>query len=154
MFLYEPLEDEPLEHVEVRRVFDAPINEVWARYTDWVSWTRWAQLGKVHLDPPGSPDPDGVGAVRRITDLGITVWEEVLSFEPPRRMTYRVKRGGLPMRDHLGEVVLVEQGARTLLIWRSRFRSGLYCLGPAYQVLITWLFGRALEGLAADLQRK
>src|SRR5262249_1168459 len=53
MFLYEPAEDEPLEHVEVRRVFDAPINEVWARYTDYVSWTRWAQLGQVRLDPPG-----------------------------------------------------------------------------------------------------
>jgi hypothetical protein len=151
--VHEPVEDEPLQHVEVWRVFDAPIERVWERYTDYVSWTRWARLGQVKLDPPGSPDRNGVGAVRVISNTGITVWEEVLSFESPRRMTYRVKRGGLPMKDHLGEVVLVERGEETLLIWRSRFRSELYCLGPAYRVLITYLFNRALDGLAADLRR-
>ena len=143
-----------MQRVEVRHLIDAPIDRVWARYTDHVSWTLWAHLGRVELDPPGSPDPNGVGCVRVIRNPGVSVWEEILAFDPPRRMTYRVKRGGLPMKDHLGEVTLAAQGEQTLLTWRCEFRSRVPGLGPVFRVLIRSLFRRALLGLAKDLQRR
>jgi uncharacterized protein YndB with AHSA1/START domain len=145
---------EPLVHVEVSALIDAPADRVWARYTDYVSWTRWAGLGTVRLDRPGSPDRNGVGAVRVIENPGLTVWEEVLSFEPPRRLTYHVLHGGLPMKDQLGEVVLEPVGQQTRILWRSRFRSRLYGMGPAYRTLVTYLFRRALDGLAEDLKQR
>ena len=140
-----------MQYVEVKRVIDAPIDTVWARYTDHVSWTEWAGLGKVTLDRQGDPPPNGVGCVRAIASGGVKVIEEVLTFESPRRMTYRIVRGGLPIRDHLGEVDFEPHGDRTLVTWRCRFDSKIPGLGWIFRFFITRLFRNALEGLAKDL---
>jgi hypothetical protein len=137
-----------MRHVEVQQFVEAPVQAVWDRYTDHVSWTEWAGMGRVRLERQGTPPPNGVGAVRAISSAGVTVYEEVLTFEPPHRMTYRVVRGGVPMRDHLGEVVFVPQGTGTLVTWRCRFSSSIPGLGPLFQALVTQLFRRALRNLA------
>ena len=94
-----------MQHVEVERRFEAPPAQVWKVYTDHAGWTSWAGLGRARLVAEGQPDRNGVGAVRCFSTGGVSVFEEVLSFEPPKRMSYRVVRGGIPiMKDHLGEV--------------------------------------------------
>jgi SAM-dependent methyltransferase/uncharacterized protein YndB with AHSA1/START domain len=138
-----------MQHVEVERRFDAPPAQVWKVYTDHAGWGAWAGLGRARLETEGHPDRNGVGAVRCFTSGGISVFEEVLSFDPPKRMTYRVVRGGIPiMKDHLGEVVLEPDGAATRLIWRCRFGSKVPGLGAPMRWMITRLFRQALEGLA------
>jgi len=138
-----------MQHVEVERRFEASPAEVWKIYTDHAGWSRWAGLGRARLATEGSPDRNGVGAVRCFTTGGISVFEEVLTFEPPKRMTYRVVKGGIPiMRDHLGEVVLEPDGAGTRLIWRCRFDSSVPGLGAPMRWMVTRMFRRALEGLA------
>jgi SAM-dependent methyltransferase len=137
-----------MQHVEVERRFAAPPAQVWKVYTDHAGWTSWAGLGRARLVAEGQPDRNGVGAVRCISTGGVSVFEEVLSFEPPKRMTYRVVRGGIPiMKDHLGEVLLEPDGAGTRLIWRCRFDSRIPGLGAPMRWLVTRLFRRALEGL-------
>lgn len=137
-----------MQEVEVRRVIPAPLEAVWDRYTDHRSWTDWARIGTVTLDREGSPAPNGAGCVRIISRAGVRVFEEVLSFDPPHRMTYRVVRGGIPIKDHLGEVVFERHGSETLVTWRCRFNSKIPGLGGAFRVLITGLFRNALSGLA------
>jgi uncharacterized protein YndB with AHSA1/START domain len=138
-----------MQHVEVQRRFEAPPEEVWRVYTDHAGWSAWAGLGGVRLATEGHPERNGVGAVRCFTRGGLATYEEVLSFEPPKRMTYRVVRGGIPiMTHHLGEVVLEPEGAGTRLTWRCRFDSSLPGLGAPMRWMITLLFRRALEGLA------
>ncbi len=140
-----------MQRVEVQRVFNAPIDTVWARYTDHVGWTRWAGLGTVRLDRQGTPAPNGVGAVRAISSAGVTVYEEVLTFEPPKRMTYRVVKGGIPIKDHLGEVLFEARGDGTLITWRCQFESKIPGLGVLFRILITRLFSKALTGLSRQL---
>ena len=138
-----------MQHVDVERRFAAPPDQVWKVYTDHTGWSAWAGLGRARLETEGHPDRNGVGAVRCFTTGGVSVFEEVLSFEPPKRMTYRVVRGGIPiMKDHLGEVLLEPDGAGTRLIWRCRFDSSVPGLGAPMRWLVTRLFRRALEGLA------
>ena len=138
-----------MQQVEVERRFQAPPAQVWQVYTDHAGWSAWAGLGRARLETEGHPDRNGVGAVRCFTTGGLSVFEEVLSFEPPKRMTYRVVRGGIPiMKDHFGEVVLEPDGAGTRLIWRCRFGSKVPGLGAPMRWLVTRLFRRALEGLA------
>lgn len=141
-----------VQHVEVERVIHAPPDAVWERYTDHVSWTQWAGMGRVRLAREGVPAPNGVGCVRVITSAGVAVHEEVVSFEPPRRMTYRVLHGGIPIRDHLGEVEFAPCAGGTRVTWRCRFASRVPGLGRAFRWLVTTLFRRALAGLAADLE--
>ena len=138
-----------MQHVEVERRFEAPPSEVWKVYTDHAGWSAWAGLGRARLETEGHPDRNGVGAVRCFTTSGVSVFEEVLSFEPFKRMTYRVVRGGLPiMKDHLGEVLLEPDGAGTRLIWRCRFDSKIPGFGAPMRWMVTRLFRRALEGRA------
>jgi uncharacterized protein YndB with AHSA1/START domain len=134
--------------VEVRRHIQGPRPAVWALYTDHVSWTDWAGVGRVRLAREGDPPPNGVGCVRAITNAGLTVQEEVLEFEPPKRMAYTVLKGGLPMKDHRGEVTFEDDGDGTLIVWRCRFRSRIPGLGPALRAIVNRVFTRALAGLA------
>ena len=138
-----------MQQLEVTRCFDAPPAQVWKVYTDHAGWSAWAGLGSSRLATEGHPDRNGVGAVRCFTTGPVSVYEEVLTFEPPKRMTYRVVRGGIPiMKDHLGEVLLEPDGAGTRLIWRCRFDSRVPGLGAPMRWLVTRLFTRALDGLA------
>lgn len=140
-----------MQHVEVQQLIPAPIERVWARYTDHVSWSAWAGMGTVRLARQGVPPPNGVGALREITSFGVTLIEEVLSFEPPRRMTYRIVRGGLPIADHQGEVQFEARDGGTLITWRCQFTSRLPGLGGFFRWFITRLFRGALRGLVRDL---
>jgi uncharacterized protein YndB with AHSA1/START domain len=140
-----------VQRVEVQQLIAAPVQRVWDRYTDHVSWTDWAGLGRVRLEREGVPAPNGVGCVRAISSLGVSVYEEVLSFDPPRRMTYRVVRGGLPITNHLGEVAFEPRDGHTLVTWRCQFDSRIPGLGAVFRAVITRLFRNGLRGLAQRL---
>jgi len=137
-----------VQTVEVQQIIAAAVETVWDRYTDHVSWTDWAGIGRVRLEREGVPAPNGVGCVRAISNAGMTVYEEVLSFDRPRRMTYRVVRGGGPIRDHLGEVVFAPHDGGTLITWRCQFRSRIPGLGGVMRAFITRLFRTALRNLS------
>ncbi len=137
-----------MQHVEVKRAIAAPRQAVWDLYTDHVSWERWSRIGKVRLERQGTPPPNGVGCVRVISKGGVSVYEEVLSFEPPRAMTYRVVRGGIPIRDHFGEVLFADHGEETLITWRCRFNSRIPGLGFAFRKLVERIFSDTLASLA------
>jgi uncharacterized protein YndB with AHSA1/START domain len=139
-----------VQRVEIQQRIAAPIETVWAHYTDYVGWTEWAGLGRVRIAREGTPAPNGVGCVREVSNLGMKLVEEVLSFEPPRRMTYRVVRGA-PIRDYLAEVVFDPCAGQTLVTWRSQFNSRLPGLGGVMRVFIARLFRTALRNLARRL---
>lgn len=134
--------------VEVERRFAAPVEAVFAAYTDHARWNEWAGFSQSRLATPGEPDPNGAGAVRALGSGGVTVYEEVLEFERPKRMTYRIVRGGLPITNHHGEVLFEPDGDGTRVHWRCRFDSRVPGLGWLLRLFITRVFRNALEGLA------
>lgn len=137
-----------MQRVEVSRHFAAPPEEVWRVYTNHARWSAWAGFQRSWLEREGSPDPNGTSAVRGFGTGPVRVFEEILEFEPPKRMTYRVLGGGIPIRDHLGEVCFEDDGDATLLVWRCRFESRIPGLGSLLQRLVRRVFVRALDGLA------
>lgn len=136
-------------HVEVIRVLPAPIEKVFDRYTDHVGWTRWARLGRVVLAERGTPEENGVGAVREITTGGVRTVERVVAFERPRHMAYALVRGPVPMKNHLGEVDFESCEGGTRVRWRCRFDTSLPLVGPLMQLVVRGVFEKALDGLAA-----
>jgi uncharacterized protein YndB with AHSA1/START domain len=134
--------------VEVERHFDAPPEDVWKVYTDHAGWSAWAGFTKSWLEVEGEPDRNGSGAVRAFGSAGVTAYEEILEFDPPKRMTYHVLRGGLPMKNHYGEVVLSPEDGGTRLTWRCRFDSKVPGLGGLMKLIVTRVFRTALAGLA------
>jgi uncharacterized protein YndB with AHSA1/START domain len=141
-----------MRRVEVERYFSHPVERVFRRYTDHAGWTDWAGLGTVRLTREGSPDRNGVGAVRAFsTAPGLR--EEVVRFEPPTRMEYRVI-GGVPIKDHHGEVLFASEGSGTRLTWRVTFRPAIPGLGWPTERLLTVLFRRMLASLARDIDAR
>jgi uncharacterized protein YndB with AHSA1/START domain len=138
-----------MQHVEVVRHFPEPPEQVFAVYTDHAGWGRWAGVGSARLARRGSPDPNGTGALRVVGPGPFAAHEEVLDFEPPKRMTYRVVRGPIPFRDHFGEVRFEPDAGGTRVVWRCRFEPSLPGLGPLLRAIVTRVFRRALDGLAA-----
>lgn len=137
-----------MEHVEVARRFDAPPERVWAVYTDHARWREWAGTPGSRLVREGHPDPNGTGAVRAFAG-GLR--EEILAFEPPKRMTYRVVAGPVPFRDHRGEVRLEPDGAGTRVVWTCRLAPRIPGTGGLCRRLVAGVFRRALAGLERRL---
>ncbi len=137
-----------MPQVEVTRTFSATPEQLWDVYTDHTGWKSWAGMTHSSLPVPGRADRNGTGAVRCLGSYGINSHEEILDFDPPRRMTYRVVKGGLGITNHLGEVLFEPVGDKTKIVWRCRFDSKIPGCGPLLRRIVTRVFRTALEGLA------
>jgi uncharacterized protein YndB with AHSA1/START domain len=137
-----------MQHVEVTRRFRAPAGKVWDVYTDHAGWKNWAGFTKSWLETEGRPDKNGLGCVRGFGSNGVDVFEEVVEWEPKSRFAYKIVRGGLPMKNHYGEVMFAADGDGTLVTWRCRFDSGIPGFGWLMRMFIERIFRNGLEGLA------
>ena len=137
-----------MQQVEVARTFSAPPEQIWSVYTDHAGWKSWARMTHSSLVVEGNSHKNGTGAVRCLGSHGMNAHEEILDFDPPNRMTYRVVKGGLGMKNHFGEVLFAPTGTGTRVTWRCRFDAAIPGLGPAMRLLVTRVFRKALDGLA------
>jgi uncharacterized protein YndB with AHSA1/START domain len=140
------------EQIVVSRTFRAPRDRVWALYTDHAGWTKWAGLGRVTLEREGTSERDGVGCIRAFHTGGPPTREEVVDFEPPRRMAYTLLSGA-PIRDHRGEVLFEELGTVTVVTWQCRFGAPVPFAGPLLAAGIRFVFERTLRRLDRHLAR-
>jgi uncharacterized protein YndB with AHSA1/START domain len=92
----------------------APIETVWDKLSNHVGMTQWGPGITVTMDKVGTPDPNGVGAVRRIASPGPgpDIVEEVVTFDAPHVLGYKAL-SGVPFPGYAGEVRLTEAGAGT-----------------------------------------
>lgn len=101
-------------HVTANATVNVPIDTVWATLTDHVGMAGWAPGIRCSLGKPGTPDPNGVGAVRRFSTPGPgpDIVEEVVTFDAPHVFGYKAL-SGVPFPGYAGEVRLTEAGAGT-----------------------------------------
>ena len=131
----------PTVHEEIR--IQAPIDQVFARVADHEGMRSWPGVKAATLLSEGSPERNGLGAVRRIKAGGVTIDEKVVHYEPPARLDYQITRG-LPVQ-HLGTVTLSEEGGATTLRWHISLESRW----PLVARLVAW---RLRPGLRAAMR--
>ncbi|MGH7899632.1 MAG: SRPBCC family protein, partial [Candidatus Binatia bacterium] len=129
--------------------FAAPLEKVFAAVTEHKRIEQWQPGVKVTIEKPGVPPPNGLGAVRKIGGGPISVWEEVVRWEEPRAMDYRMIRG-FPLRDHLGEIRLSPADGGTALEYRIRYWVPWYAGGA----MVGRLLGRQLQGVIQRAMEK
>lgn len=137
-------------HVHVSRYVEGPLAAVFDTYTDHVGWADWGGMIAARLDREGDPFPNGVGCVRVVGPPPFSAYEEVLEFEPPHRMTYRVLHGGIPIRDHFGEVDFESEGSGTRIRWQARFEPRFPGSGALIRFVVRRAFRRVLDGLVEN----
>lgn len=92
----------------------APIETVWDKLSNHVGMSEWGPGITVTIDRPGTADPNGVGAIRRIASPGPgpDIVEEVVTFEAPNLFGYKAL-SGTPFPGYAGEVRLTPAGSGT-----------------------------------------
>ena len=142
--------------LEIEQHFSVPPERVFAAVTDHKRIEEWQKGTHVTIETPGVPSPNGLGAVRKISGGPLTVYEEVVRWEEPYIMDYRLIRG-FPLRDHLGELRLqpTPEGG-TMLYYRIRYRVPWYAGGPilghAFGHQLRRVIAVAMEKLARELK--
>jgi hypothetical protein len=92
---------------------------LWPLLAEVERWKQWSFLTRTFLLRPGSPEPNGVGALRRLAVGPFGSTEEVVAFEPPRHLGY-VAHKGMPARHYRADVVLEEEPGGTRIEWTGK----------------------------------
>lgn len=105
-------------HATSTAVVSVPVQHVWDLLADHEGMSSWGPGIKVTLTKPGTSEPNGVGAVRRVAAPGPmpAIIEEITAFEAPSRLGYRAL-SGVPFKNYSGEVKLVATQAGTEISW-------------------------------------
>ena len=98
----------------------APVAVVWPLLAEARRWSEWSFLTSTGLERDGAPDPDGVGAVRRFTRFGVGSREEVVAWDPPTHLAYRIL-SGFPVRNYRSDITLEPHEGGTRIRWSGSF---------------------------------
>jgi hypothetical protein len=129
-------------------------HEVWALLADTSSWARWAPFDDAGLQEQGSPESEGVGAIRRFRAGRRITRERVVVFEPPTRLGYepvvRHPDQELPGR---GDAPFGDDGG-TLIQWESRFEGQFPIPGSLIKRKLESFVRETAEALARAAEKQ
>ncbi len=100
----------------------APVGDVWALLADARGWSKWARFSSSTLEREGSPEPDGVGALRCFGTGPIHSREEVVVFDAPTHLAYELRKG-MPIDGYRADVYLEAEPTGTKITWASSFTN-------------------------------
>jgi uncharacterized protein YndB with AHSA1/START domain len=132
---------------------EAPVETVFEVLTDHRGYSRITSLRSSTLEREGSPDPNGVGAIRVLALAGPPIREEVTVFERPQRFAYRAL-SGVPAKEHTGTVNLSSRGQTTLLTWRVDSTPKLPLPAGAWTALVKPVINQLMKGIVKESQRR
>lgn len=110
-----------MQTLTVTRTIPASVEEVFEAYTDHEKLAEIPGVRSCNLTRRGDTEKNGLGAVREV-DIG-PIWleEEIVGFDRPHRMEYRIRKSR-PAADHqLGRVEFAEAAGGTKVTWTTRF---------------------------------
>jgi hypothetical protein len=132
--------------IDISATSSAPpevIFEHLARAEAWEVWGPFPGFVRSVRARAGEPDPNGVGAVRKIGPAR----EEVVAYEPPTRYSYTML-AGFPMNAYRSDVTLEPQDGGTAIRWQGRFEPKVPGTGPLARIVLTVLLGKLARGVA------
>jgi len=128
------------------RVSSAPIETVFDALTDhrgiagYIWWFR-----RSTLDREGSPEPNGVGAIRRLSAVGPPFVEEIIEYTRPTRYAYKMLSGA-PTHDHVGTIDLCKAGLGTEVSWNLQSTLNVPGLDRVMLPVFKLVLSQLLEG--------
>jgi hypothetical protein len=119
------------QKVEIVQESSKPVAEMFAALADHNNLRRVFGVPVSRIRDAEGDDVNGVGSVRRIGGPGpLGIEETVTALQANRSISYRISRGGGPVRNHSGKIAFAEVGGGSRVTWTIRFDSPLPLLGP------------------------
>ncbi len=131
----------------------APPEVVFDVLTDHRGYADITPMRKSELEREGEPAPNGVGAIRALHSVGPPLREEVVSYQRPSRFSYKVI-SGIPVRDHLGTVVLTSEGSGTRVTYAVKTTPTLPLVGGAVVAVTKLAIRQLLSGISTESERR
>ena len=135
-------------HYRVEAVTRAPVAVVWPLVGEARNWHRWSFLTASVLEREGSPESDGVGAIRKFTIFGVGSREEVVAWDPPGHLAYRIL-SGFPVRNYRSDVTLTPDGTGTRIDWSGTYDPKVPGTGGALAAVLGFMMRRFARDLAS-----
>lgn len=138
--------------------FDVPIERVWDLLTDYAGYARFPGVDSARVLKAGREHPAGVGALREISVGGTTFVEEIVEFEPPGVLAYKiVSSKPIKIEHEIGRMKLSARGNQTDLDWETTAQVGIPLIGGLLAYPLRWqierTFTRILQWVKADLEK-
>lgn len=122
--------------IDVFRHVPAPIDTVWEIISNHRGYASWTPMTTARLEVEGSPQPDGVGAVRFLGVGPVGARERVLEFDPPDHLAYTIVSGP-PARGYRADMWLQSTSdGGTDLRWLGSFASAPRGLGGPTRAML------------------
>src|SRR3954447_25879187 len=89
---------------------------------DRAGWSAWCgpMVVRSWWEREGSPEPGGVGAIRRLGLGKLSSREEIVGYDAPRHLAYTWLTK-FPVRDYRADVRLEPDGTGTRIVWSGTF---------------------------------
>ena len=142
-----------MARIDLDKSLTAPIDEVFELLTDHASYTRFRGFKTAELLREGTPDRNGVGALRRLVAGPLSFTEEITAFERPTRMDYVIREVNIPLEHDGGSIVLLQDGAGTRVHWTSVFTMPVPVVGGATGAGLAVAIRRGFVRLLDDIDR-
>ncbi|WP_067886395.1 SRPBCC family protein [Nocardia vaccinii] len=107
--------------VKLERTIRAPLADVFEWLTDATNFQRVPIIRRVTLVRPGDLVEHGVGAVRLLVTPLVRVTEEIVEYEPPRLIRYKLLSSYPPMRVQDGCLEFKETEGGAWIRWTAHF---------------------------------
>jgi uncharacterized protein YndB with AHSA1/START domain len=131
----------------------APPETVFDVLTDHRGYADITPMRRSELEREGEPAPNGVGAIRALHSVGPPLREEVVAYERPSRFSYKVV-SGIPVRDHLGTVLLTPEGPGTRVTYAVKTTPTLPLVGGAVVATTKLAIRQLLNGITTESERR
>jgi uncharacterized protein YndB with AHSA1/START domain len=140
--------------IDVYRHADAPIETVWAVISDHRGYASWTPMPTSELEVEGSPEPDGVGAIRRLGAPPMLAREQVVAFDPPRSMSYTIL-SGMPVQGYRADVVLEPTSdGGTDIRWTGGFDAAPFGLSGVLRRVLATAISQLADGAMREANRR
>ncbi|OMC02497.1 hypothetical protein A5733_02340 [Mycobacterium sp. NS-7484] len=110
---------------------------------------EWMPARKVILEQDGTPNRNGVGAVRAIHLFGSPIRERITAFEAPTKLRYELV-SGLPFRDYVGQITVAPVAGGTRMTTEISFRTVI----PGSQFIVAVALRVASAGAVRAARRR
>jgi hypothetical protein len=134
-----------MQTIDVNTHIHVPIERAWDLFSDYDGYTRLKGIGKAKLLEEGRDERNGVGAVRMVRALGITFVEDIVTFDAPHRLEYRVKKSTVPIQHEIGTMDFTTCGTATDVHWVSRFDLNIPLIGGILAAILCRVFNAVFQ---------
>ncbi|MEW7292405.1 SRPBCC family protein [Aquimarina sp. 2304DJ70-9] len=137
------------EQIQVSRLVEASIDNVWKVVADHQGMTQWMPMIKhVHLVKPDAKGTWGEGCERHCQFGNDLLQEKIVHWDPPYGYAYSIADMHI-VKNHVGHIELMEKMDGTLITWTQYFepQGNFVKKWMAKNIMLPQVMKKALKNL-------